>query len=70
MAHEGYTSSSSLGHRVFYNNHDDPFSYFYQPLSIKQLEHLLQYHDDEMPAVMLRLKELLDECIEWVKKEQ
>jgi len=70
MAHEYYASSASLGHEVFYDNHDDPFSYFYEPLTIDQLEHLLQYHHNEMPEVMLKLKELLDECIEWVDKEQ
>lgn len=70
MAHEGYSSSTSLGYEVFYNNHDDPFSYFYEPLSIDQLEHLLQYHHNEMPEVILKLKERLDESIEWVNKEQ
>lgn len=69
MAHEYYGSSTSLGHEVFYDNHDDPFSYFYEPLTIEQLEHLLQYHHDEMPEVMLKLKEFMDECVQWVSQE-
>lgn len=70
MAHESSGSSLDLDHKVFFQSHDDPFSYFYQPLSIDQLEHLLQYLHDEMPAVMLKLKERMDECIEWVNEEQ
>ncbi len=69
MAHDYYGSSTSLEHEVFYDNHDDPFSYFYEPLTIEQLEHLLQYHHDEMPEVMLKLKELMDECVQWVSQE-
>ena len=70
MAHEHSGSSSSLDRKVFFENYDDPSSYFYQPLSIDQLEHSLGYHHGEMSAIMLRLKERLDECIEWVEKKQ
>jgi len=70
MAHEHTGSSSSLDHKVFFDNYDDPFSYFYKPLSIDQLEHSLRYQDNDMAVVMLSLKERLDECIMWLEKEQ
>ncbi|MFC1955777.1 hypothetical protein ACFLWZ_04525 [Chloroflexota bacterium] len=70
MAHEHYGSSSRLDYKVFFENHDDPFSYFYQPPSIDQLKNILQYRDNETPTVLLRLKERLDECVEWVNREE
>lgn len=65
MAHEYYGSSTSLGHEVFYDNHDDPFSYFYEPFGIEELDKILEYHMSDVGDVLIKLLELTDEFVEW-----
>ncbi len=68
-AHERPTSSSNLAHDVFYNNYDDPFSYFYEPLAIEEFERILRHQERDMAIVLIKLHESLEECFEWVKLE-
>ena len=67
VAHENEGSSASLVHKVFYESYNDPFSYFYSPLTLKEFDDILKYHENDMPLVLLRLKEQLEELIEWIK---
>lgn len=66
-AHEEVGSSASLMHKVFYDSHKDPFSYFYSPLMIREFAKILEYYKNDAPLVLSRLKEQLEELIEWIK---
>jgi uncharacterized membrane protein len=65
-AHE-YAGRASLMYKVFYESHDDPFSYFYSPSTLEEFDDILEYHENDMPLVLLRLREQLEELIEWIK---
>lgn len=67
VAHESADSATSLMYEVFYENHEDPFSYFYSPSTVEEFDGILGYHEDEMSLVLLRLREQLEELIEWIK---
>ncbi len=64
-AHEQYGSSASLAHKVFYDNYKDPFSYFYKPLSIEELDEILKSHKYDVEDVLTKLLERMNEFIEW-----
>jgi len=67
-AHERYGSTDALGYRVFRENYEDPFSYFYMPLQIEDFKHILLYkREDEINGVLTKLADLSDEFIQWVR---
>jgi hypothetical protein len=66
-ASEREVSTSSLVHKVYYENHDDPFSYFYTPLPPEKFSEILRYYQRDVPEVLTQLREDLDEFIEWVR---
>jgi hypothetical protein len=60
-------STTSLKWKVFRENYKDPFSYFYEPFFLEDLDHILRYHKSDIGDVLIKLKELMDECIEWAR---
>jgi len=68
-AHEDeFGSTASLKWQVFRENYKDPFSYFYEPLGIEDLEYILRNRqEDEIRRVLIKLEELMDEFVEWTR---
>lgn len=65
--HEGAASTSELTYKVFRESYEDPFSCFYEAFAIQELREILHSQEDDMVIVLVKLKERLDECLEWVK---
>ena len=68
-AHEQYGSSASLAHKVFSDNYEDPFSYFYKPFNIEELDKILEYHKPDVGDVVIKLLERMDEFVTWVSRK-
>lgn len=60
----------TLAHKVFVDNRQDPFSYFYEPLLIEELGDVLRSRrSSDISYIMVKLKELIDEFVEWSKTQ-
>jgi len=62
-----FDSTVELRYKVFRENYKDPFSYFYEPVTVEQLRRIL-YHSQsgEIELVLMKLLELTDELIDWL----
>lgn len=72
MAHDSiyWDSTGDIGYEVFRENYKDPFSYFYAPLSIEHLCHILERRQaGEVRIVMSKLTELTLEFVRWTRLE-
>lgn len=68
-AHESeHRGQFTFVREVLVDNSDDPFSYFYEPLLIEELSQAISNRRyDDIAYIFVKLKELLDELIEWSK---
>ncbi len=71
-AHESeyWSSTAELGYKVFRDNYRDPFSYFYEPVTVEILRAILSRESaNKVGFVLVKLNELTFEFVRWVKSE-
>jgi len=71
QAHENDYDQYSAQHNVFHDHRYDPFSCFYEPLSLGILKAWMieteHWSDTDTWLILTKLKELTNEFVEWIK---
>ena len=66
----GSGSTATLEYQVFRDNYGDSFSYFYAPLIIEELYHVLKpERNDEIRFVLAKLSNFSHEFVVWVSRD-
>jgi len=68
QAYESY-SSAGIENHVFYDNWEDPFSCFYEPMSLRMLKEEIEsnyWSEGDVRLALNKLAELTNEFVRWV----
>ena len=61
-----YDSTRDLGYKVLRENYQDPFSYFYEPVTVRMLCRLLKNEPNaEVQLILIKLRDLCNEFVQW-----